>query len=338
MMPVLTARPRRIWLALLAFCTTLGLVAATSSAGTIVDNAQIFSSSAVAQAQQTIDHIQAVHHKDFNVETFASVPADQQDALNAQGRDAFFDSWARQRAKAMGTNGVYLLVCMDPHILKVAVGNQTATREFTNADKEGLRSLLVPPFKAKDFDGGLIRGAQYVSDRIDTNTRAAAAGGSPGAIAPGLPYAPVGSVGTLPINRPAGSFMGSWLCVGIAIVVFLVLLRSRRGGGFNYGGPSQGYGYGNPGGGFGSGLLGGILGGALGSWGYDRFNRNDGGSDFTGNNMNTGSSGSDFSAPSGPDTDFTTSSGGDFSGGDPGGGGGGGGDSSGGGGSSGGDF
>jgi len=333
---ILTSRPRRIWLALLAFCGTLSLAAVASHAGTIVDNAHIFSSSAVAQAQQVIDQIRSRHQKDLNVETIAAVPADQQAALEAQGKNAFFEQWARERAKAMGTNGVYVLICMEPRHLQVEVGDRTETREFTAADRDALRTQLVSQFKDQQYDAGLTDAANFVLERMDANTRQSSVPN------PGTGFgqsAPIYGGGS---GAGGGTHFGGWICMGVA-VLFLVLMFLRRGGGSGGYGPNypmnpggqMGWGGGGGGGGFGRGLLGGILGGALGSWGYDRFTRGGGLGDSSSFGPDNTGSGSGFSGSSGTDSSFS-GSGGDFGSGDSGGGGGGGGGDSGGGG--GGDF
>lgn len=292
----------------------LMLSAASARAGTIVDNAHIFSPTAIASAQRTIDQIEAQHHKDLNIETFASVPAAQRDALQTQGKEQFFDQWAQAEARGMGTNGIFVLICMDPRYLEVEVGDQTLTREFHETDREALRMRLVSAFKSGQYDPGLIDAANFVQQRIDSNTRVNG-------------YTNGGRSGG------GGMGLGGWLCLGIGCLLLLSMLFRSRGAGYGPGpgGPGGGWGGGGwgggGGGGFGTGLLGGLLGGALGSWGYDRFNRGGGGFGGGGGGGSFGDSGGGFSAPSGQDSGFS-GSGGDF-----GGGGGGGGDSGGGGGS-----
>ena len=321
----LSSRPRRIWLGLVAFCGMLTLAAVRSPAGTIIDGAHIFSSTAVAQAQQAIDQIRIRHQKDLNVETIASVPPDQQGALEAQGKNAFFEQWARERAKAMGTNGVYLLVCMEPRHLQVEVGNRTETREFTAADRDALRTQLISQFKARQYDAGLTDAANFVLERMDANTSQSTVPANQG----------TGIVQNTPIygGGGGGTPFGGWICMGV-VVLFIVVMFLRRGSGAGGYGPNypmnpggqMGWGSGG-GGGFGRGLLGGLLGGALGSWGYDRFSRGGGVGDSSSFGPDTTGGGGGFSASSGTDTSFS-GSGGDF--------GGGGGDSGGGGGDSGG--
>jgi uncharacterized membrane protein YgcG len=325
----LSSRPRWIRPVLLAFFGMLALAAAASPAGTIVDNAHIFSSGAVSQAQQVIDQIRIRHQKDLNVETVASVPADQQDALKSQGKAAFFEQWARERAKAMGTNGVYVLICMDPRHLQVEVGNRTETREFTAADRDGLSTQLISDFKAQNYDAGLTDAANFVLQRMDANTRQSGAPNNPG----------VGFGQNAPLfgqgNNGAGTaHFGGWICMGIAVLAIVLLFLRRGGGSGGYGpnypvnpGGQMGFGGGGGGGGFGRGLLGGILGGALGSWGYDRLSRGSGWGDSSSSFGPDNTGGGGFSGSSGTDSSFS-GSGGDFGGGggDSSGGGGGGGD------------
>jgi uncharacterized membrane protein YgcG len=259
MTPTLASRPRRIWLTLLAFCAALSLAAAASPAGTIVDNAHIFSPSAVDQAQHSIDQIRIRHQKDLNVETIASLPADQQDALKAQGKDAFFEQWARQRAKAMGTNGVYVLICMDPRHLQVEVGNRTETREFTTADRDALRTQLVSQFKAQQYDAGLTDAANFVLDKMDANTRQSSVPPNQGSgFGQSTPVYGGGS------GAGGGIPAGGWICLGIA-VLFIVMMFLRRSSGAGGYGPNNPM---NPGGqmGWGGGASGGGGGGGGGDF------------------------------------------------------------------------
>jgi hypothetical protein len=287
-----------------------------------VDDAHIFSSGAVAQAQQVIDQIRSTHQKDLNVESIASVPADQQDALKAQGKAVFFEQWARERAKAMGTNGVYVLICMDPRHLQVEVGNRTETREFTAADRDGLRNQLISDFKAQNYDAGLTDAANFVLERMDSNTRRSGVPNNPG-----MEFGQNSPLYGQRNGSGEGTHFGAWICLGI-VVLFLVMIFRRSGGGSGGYGPNYPVnpggqmGWGGGGGGFGRGLLGGILGGALGSWGYDRFSRGSGWGDSSFFGQDNTTSGGGFSGSSGTDSSFS-GSGGDFGGGDSGGGGGG---------------
>lgn len=339
------------------------------------DDAHFFSPEAINQADQIIQQINARHHRDLLIETVPSVPQDMAAQEQSMGKDAFFRQWTDQRASQQGVNGVYVLICKNPSHLQAAVGNATAQRLFTTADRDELAKRMLASFKAKNFDGGLLDAARFVQQQMDAHVPGAGASGQYNSgSAP-----PVGPYGTPPVrtNPPRGDMnwgFGSIACVLVAIILGIILLRGVMGrsggapGGYyppggggayppagGYAPPGYGGGYGGGGGsGFGRGFLGGLLGGALGGYAADRWldrgqqqgggfvppaSSGGGGGDYNpGPDTSFSSSGGDFGGGGGG-TDFSSGGGGDFGGGGGGGGdfGGGGGDSGGGGGG-GGDF
>src|SRR5258707_13829669 len=104
------------------------------------DGAQIFSQSAIDKANAEMSRMQQQHNKDFVVETFAKVPDDQQAQFRQESKEGFFRDWAISRAKALGVNGLYALINMDPKFIKVVAGEHTRARgDFTDADITRLR-------------------------------------------------------------------------------------------------------------------------------------------------------------------------------------------------------
>ena len=270
---------RRSWLLaplmLLALCTSRASAAASSG---VHDEAHFFSDDTVQQAEQIIRQIDQKHRRDVLVETVPSVPSDLQDRLQQQGTRPFFQSWANQRAKQRGVSGIYILICRQPSHLEVAVGNATAQRLFTIADRDAVAKQLVSAFKERQYDQGLIAALQSIQQRMDEN-----AGSSRSAVSSPGPSSGV------PIPRPpprTGFGIGGLACVLIAVVLLIVLIRGMFGrSGSSYGGyyppqggayppgaypPPGGYGYGG-GGGFGRGFLGGLLGGALGGYAAEKW-------------------------------------------------------------------
>jgi len=248
----------------------------------VSDGAHIFSADAINQADDIDHQIRRNHGLDFNVETFPAIPAELQNDFQSQGRDQFFKSWASDRARATGTSGVYVSVCMNPSHLQAWVGNETQRKAFNLQDLDGLNKLLIGAFRDKEFDRGLTAAAQFVRERMDANLGGRRAQNIPPTAAP--TYTP-----TYPGNTSVGTGNGiggisimPWIClIGGILIVFMVIraLISRPSGGGGYppppgyqggGGYGGGYGpgYSSGGGGFGRGLLGGLLGGVLGVAGY----------------------------------------------------------------------
>src|SRR5205085_1676314 len=71
-----------------------------------------------------------------------------------------------QEASSHHTNGVFILITRTPGHVQIGVGNQTQRKVFTLKDKDELQQLLVESFKQHDFDGGLLKGAKFVRDRM----------------------------------------------------------------------------------------------------------------------------------------------------------------------------
>ena len=261
-----------------------------------------------------------------------------------------------QRFKAAHVNGVYVLICRDPSSLFVTSGNLTSQKEFTQADDDQLRNLMLPLMRQKQYDEALTKATDFVDSTVRQHqAQASQSGGTRSAAAPlpGNESSPGNSSSVPPTvstsPRTSGGSIGIGTIVIFAVVVFIIIavirriLSAARGGGTTYGnnyGPSGAnvppgnYGYSNTGGGFGRGLLGGILGGVAGGWLQNRMSHSNYGYGNSGAaptlpRTNTYGSESNSFPESAPDTSASGGSFADFGGGggDSGGGGGGGGDS-----------
>lgn len=346
---------------LIMLCAALPASAASMG---VKDEAHFFSADAVSQAEQLIQKINARHHRDVMIETVPEVPQDMQGQLQSQGKDEFFKQWSEKRAADEGVSGVYVLICKNPSHLQAAVGNKTAERLFTEADRDKLAKGMLDAFKQKHFDQGLVEGVKFVGRQMDAHVpsqgNGAAAPTNSGVVPPAEPYSSSPSApNNFPSRGPTGWGFGSIACLIVAVILGIILIRGvmgrsrgaygQPGGYYPPGGgayppgagypPGGGYGYGGGGGGgFGRGFLGGLLGGALGGYATEKWSEHNqqGGGGYA-PPASGGGGGADYNP--GPDTSFS-SSGGDFGGGGSGadfGGGGGGGDFGGGGGG-GGDF
>ena len=128
---------------------------AQATGASIQDAAGFFSKDAIATAEQQIAALHKQFGKDLRVETYARIPADRADQYVPEKRKAFFATWAYQRAKELGLDGVIVLICKDPSFLQVEVGDRTKQQAFTLANRDYMRDLLGTAFRQRHFDDGL---------------------------------------------------------------------------------------------------------------------------------------------------------------------------------------
>ena len=299
-------------LALPLAAAALCFVPAAASAQ-VHDEAKIFSPQAVTEADASLAKIDQQYHKQLVVETIGSLPADQKAAAEQQGKEAFFDHLKATRANALGVNGVYVLICMDPPFIDDAAGRETVERGiFTSNDLSTLRQSFRTALHDKQYDRGLREAVDDVrrafAANVPAETATAGRGFTGGAPSPAIGQPGMGG-GVIPggnsgrTTPPASTShifgIGGLLCLALGAFIIFSLIKSvfRRSGtgnsmggtGFGGGGVPMGggpmyptggpvYGGAPAGGGAGRGFLGGLLGGAVGGYAVDKFeHRNDGG-------------------------------------------------------------
>jgi uncharacterized membrane protein YgcG len=264
----------------------------------IQDAAGFFSKEAITTAEQQIATIHKKFGKDLRVETYASIPTDRAGQYTPEKRTEFFAIWAYQRAKAIGLDGVIVLICKDPAFLQMEVGDRTKHHAFTLANRDHMRDLLVTAFKQRHFDDGLQQAVTYYGKTLQANLSEPGTGSRPSVapapgVRPSMPAPQESPSSTPQVNRGL-----LWL-IGILVVgsvCLWLLFRRRNGPGtyrdaqpnsgyppYDYRGAPPGMGYPPPdsryggwgGGGFGRSFGGGILGGILGGWLGNRLARHD---------------------------------------------------------------
>lgn len=271
----------------------------------VKDGAGFFKPETVRKANETIKAIKQQYRKDLVIETFAHVPAGREkEAVGPDGeaRQPFFRDWAVQRARAGGVDGIYILICKEPSYLQIAVGNETRTTAFSDADRQALSKRMLERFKEREFDDGLWEGVRFVQSALQTNLAGAHAAAKGASDFSFEANAHETAIRHQRATSEAGagwlSSPWSWLLIGGAVLlgVWLVLglIRAFSGGSGGLGGS-----------GFLTNLLGGLFGAAAGMWLYDRF---------------FGSSEAPADEPSGeaqlvPDDEYWTGDGADFGGG-----------------------
>jgi hypothetical protein len=318
----------------------------------IHDNANLFKPEAIQQGQQVLDAIKQTHQRDVLIETYPSIPGAPTGEGQEQARNQFFTNWIIQRGRAQDVRGMMVLIVMDPPHLQVYVGKTTEAM-FPRADQDDLQRKLAQALRDKHYDNALVQTANFINERMDEHDARGGAGTAGGPSSSGGTPSGSGSTGTgggaFPVRSCGGGGIGTFLCLGAAVLIVFLIVRGIFGGRRSYGpppmggpgyGPGPGYGqpgYGQPGygpgyggggggGGFGRGMLGGLFGGLLGGYAADRFlhhgqggggggNVGGGagttGGTSTGADYGAGGAGSDF-GPGGSSTgsDFGTPSGG----------------------------
>ena len=329
-----------------ALVTTAGVPAARG--GAVTDGANFFSPDGEQRAKQALDRIQQRHGKNVVVETYDAPPASVPTGGNEGSRNIAYHDWAQRRGREVGAD-ILILITRNPTHLRVD-SNEAAHRSgaFTDADQTAAANAMLPAFRERRYDDGLIQGLDFIDRRLAQSTGPErGSGGVPtgssrtgtagGQSSPGYPPAPGGSPNRAPAPgspQVIGCGGGSMFCLIIAVVIGFLILRkvmSRRSGygpgpgGYGqpgYGQPGYGQpGYGQPGygqptgGGFGGGFGGGLLGGLLGGWLMNRSSH--GGGIGSGGALGSGDPSAGGTHPAGlPPTDPSTFGGGsDFSGG-----------------------
>lgn len=333
-----------------------GWLAAAGPAGAVSpevkDQANFFSADAVKRANEVIKEIRQRHKKDLLVETHLKPPEGREPGADAKARERFFTDWAVDRARTAGVDGVYVLICKEPSYLRIAVGNETRKKAFTDADRDRLGRLLLERFKKREFDEGLLEAVRSVQATLHANVgKSKTTAGADSWLPLGVAAASAGDLAdqaktvasdaanqasTLASDTTAKASTavsgvadhaqswfddwGGWLCIAGVVLLVLWLVRAlvrafTNPGVGGFGGPG---GFGGGGGGFMTGLLGGLFGAAAGMWLYDSFFSGGSAQAQTPDAAGGAATDQDYTAGGG---DFGTDyGGGDFGGGDFGGG------------------
>jgi uncharacterized membrane protein YgcG len=165
---------RLLAVSLLAGCLLVGAVPAAQKgapARPVEDAANLFSAEARSRANAILADIKRDTRKELYVETFSTPPEAYRDKKPAD----FASQWAADLFRQRQVDGVFVLVCKQPALLRVRVGNVTREKGlFTSANAEELAKIMIDRLKAsKDAklteqeqqvrrDEALLEGAAYV--------------------------------------------------------------------------------------------------------------------------------------------------------------------------------
>jgi uncharacterized protein len=241
----------------------------------VEDNAKLFSQEALDKAKKVIADHKGTVEREVHLETYAKLSdADQKrfDAVkdDKEKKEQFWLDWTK--TKVAGERGLVIAINYDPGHVSIHVSDQMA-KSFGSDKRDQIRRHLVPKLAAgkkamsdaermKHNDDGLIAAMTFVGDTLPSSF-----GTTPRTTSGRTQTAQHNADGGDAPPRKAGWGIGSWICLGLSILigVWLVtsLIRAFTGA---MGGGGYGPGYG--GGGFFPSLLGGLFGAAAGMWLY----------------------------------------------------------------------
>jgi hypothetical protein len=164
-------RPAR-WLfgpALLAAWLVLAGPARAVYPPPVKDEAKLFSAEALEKANKKVREVYQTYRKDLVIETYPAVPADLEKKFKEKKKAEFFEEWAQARAKELGVNGVYVLICKNPTYLQIEMDPETRKKAFTPRDRERLRAKMIEALREKKFDTGLLEWAEIVEAAYKAN-------------------------------------------------------------------------------------------------------------------------------------------------------------------------
>jgi uncharacterized membrane protein YgcG len=165
---------RRAGMTLLLAAGLLGAGVASAAlllVSEVKDEGGFFKPEAISKANKLIRDIKNQHKKDLVIETYKGVSEKRKDDLEKLGKARFFEEWARNRARALEVNGIYILICKEPPHLQVEIGNETQKKAFTLRDRDRLIELLVGRLKEKEYDEGLLETVEFVNKTLGNNLR-----------------------------------------------------------------------------------------------------------------------------------------------------------------------
>ena len=253
------------------------LDAPAALAGALRDDGNFFSPQAEQRVTQMLDRIQSRHGKNVVVETYQAPPSQIPTGGDERTRNAAYDQWIQRRGRETSAD-VLILVTRNPS--HVQVGSSQAMQNsgaFTADDHRQTSGLILPMFRQRQFDDGIVQAVELIDRRLSQNTGPERNSGAAGAGGAGAGTG-AGTTGTQSRSQPQGGQAsyppptggssrtstpqtvgcglggGSMLCLLIAIIGGVLLFRNmmarRNTGAGGYAGQpgyGQGPGHGQPG-------------------------------------------------------------------------------------------
>jgi S1-C subfamily serine protease len=135
---------------------------------TIKDEGKFFSPEVVKKVNDDLRELTKKYHRDFAIETYATVPEGQAEkvkAMSKEERATYFRKWARERMREQQVDGIFLLICKEPSHLTVEVPARLESTFDEKAVKE-LADGLLTNFREKKYDEGLTEAVKFVTEKL----------------------------------------------------------------------------------------------------------------------------------------------------------------------------
>jgi uncharacterized membrane protein YgcG len=153
-----------------------GRVAAATQPGGVQDGAGLFSAAAVERADQEIQEISRLYHKNLRVESFQSPSPLKTWILGLkkpENRGRFYEDWARELARKAGPDSLVILICREPAPLQVevAAGRHLKGKALPAEDRSRIRDALLAGLNGEDNDQALLTAVHRVRETLKATQR-----------------------------------------------------------------------------------------------------------------------------------------------------------------------
>jgi hypothetical protein len=136
----------------------------------VKDEGKFFSKEALEKADKKIRSIYEKYKKDVVVETMGALNAEQTRQMDEDGKTKYFTRMARDRSKAMGLNGIYIVFTRKPQHYQFYMDPDTQKTTFKIADRNKAGEKIVAQFKEDQFDAGLLDGLDSIEASLKANS------------------------------------------------------------------------------------------------------------------------------------------------------------------------
>jgi hypothetical protein len=168
----------------------VGIVVTPAARAQVHDNAQLFSPEAIRKADQRIEEMRRRFGKTLLIETLQAPPEECVKDINlgdAKMRDEFFAAWVDNAIDEAKLDGIYVLICREPKVVRVAVHPDSTTAVFTKRNQKFLHDLIIDRIqpdnpnqgdvqrlvnslrKKRRNDDGLLAAVDYVAGKLESN-------------------------------------------------------------------------------------------------------------------------------------------------------------------------
>jgi hypothetical protein len=136
----------------------------------IKDDGKFFAKETLEKANKKIRELYQKYKKDVVIETFESLPEEQQKKFDGlkddAAKDRFFVELAQKRSQELGVNGLYIVIYKKPRRFETYVDADSG-KVFTEAKRKALFNKFAASVKAKNMDDALLA----VLEEVETDLK-----------------------------------------------------------------------------------------------------------------------------------------------------------------------